>query len=190
MWRRLACLLKAFNTSPRFQFAFQATGTVVSAALFVAIPLLYISSYSLWLRISWLTLILITDWGNFVTDYQGCAAAEASGHSAALGHNRVNLHHRGLARLLERIGVDPRFQYRMHLGLTYNWGVQAVAAVVLFAVAPGFFSHYDALYCVIQNNYTNFGTGLSALPDTRAAMHLSTLRRGRSPWDPEPEDVL
>lgn len=176
-------LLKHFATDPKFQFIFQAAGTVLSALLFIIIPVVYILDQSLWISISWLALILITDWGNFVTDYQGVAAAEASGHSLKLRGLNVNLHHKGLNRLFERIGIDPHFQYRAHLLLTYNWFAQSVVAVFLYTFAHPFFNQWDSFYCVLQNNYTNFGTGLSALPDTRAAMHLLKLRKGKSPWE-------
>jgi hypothetical protein len=183
-------LIHAFNTSPTFQFYLQLAGVVLGLLFLIAVPISVFGFPSFWNSVNLLALIEITNWGNFVTDYEGVAAAEASGHSAALRHFVVkrHLHHRFLHWIFDKIAVDPHFQYRTHLTLTYNWAVQGIIAGILFVIAPGFFNHFGLAYTLMQNGYTNVGTSMAALPDARAAMHLRDLRQGRSPWEPEPDD--
>lgn len=149
-------------------------------------PVVYFVWPHLWASISILGLVLITDYGNLTTDYCGVSDAEASGHGAALrGIRSSAAHHKLAGRIFDKLAFDAHFQYKLHLVLTYNWLLQGIAAIFVFALANPFWNHYALLYTLLQNGYTNFGTDFSALPGTLAAGHLQKLRHGKSPWIPD-----
>ena len=176
-----------FDTSPRFQYGFHSVGSWVGLVVMIAIPLVFFLAPGTWKAISILGLVLITDYGNLTTDYCGVSDAEASGHGAALRGIRASaVHHHVAGTILDALTSDAHTQYRIHLALTYNWLVQGVCACLIFALARPFWNHYAVLYTLLINGYTNFGTDFSALPGTRAAQHLQQLRKGRSPWEPDP----
>ncbi len=179
-------LLHTVDTSPRFQFDFHLAGTIWGFAVLVAMPLVFFLAPGIWASWSILALVLITLYGNGSTDYTGVSDAEASGHGAALrGIRSSAAHHRFAGALFERLTSDAHLQYRLHLALTYNWLLQGIAAIFIFAFARPFWNHYDILYTLLVNGYTNFGTDFSALPGTLAAFHLQKLRNGQSPWENE-----
>lgn len=180
-------IVHRFNTDPRFQFLFHLVGTGAGAVVLVLMPVVFFVFPSVWKSTSILALVLITIYGNLSTDYCGVSDAEAAGHGAALRGIRASaVHHRALGTILDRLTTDAHLQYRLHLALTWNWAVQGLAAVVIFAAGRPFWNRYDILYTLLVNGYTNFGTDFSALPGTVAAEHLSKLRRGASPWEAEP----
>lgn len=179
-------IFHAFNINPRFQYLFHLIGTFIGFAVMIAIPLIFFLAPTAWASASILGLVLITLYGNFTTDYCGVSDSEASGHGAALrGIQASALHHRLAGRIFDRLTTDPHSQYRLHLILTYNWAVQAVLAILFYVFAHQFWDHYDILYTLLINSYTNFATDFSALPGTIAALHLREFRHGRSPWEPE-----
>lgn len=184
--RPLLWVVSRFNTSPGFQFRFHMVGTVCGLLVLVAMPLVYFLAPGVWRATSILALVEITLYGNLTTDYCGVSDAEASGHGAALRGIRGSAAHHTIAGLLfDRLTRDAHLQYRLHLALTYNWLLQAVAAALIFAFARGFWNQYALLYTLLVNGYTNFGTDFSALPGTIAALHLQRLRHGLSPWQPD-----
>lgn len=157
----------------------------------IAMPVVFFFAHHLWAQVSILALVLITDYGNLTTDYCGVSDAEASGHGAALrGIRKSAAHHRLAGRIFDKMALDARFQYRLHLALTYNWAIQGVIAVLVFALARPFWDQYSLLYTLLQNGYTNFGTDFSALPGTLAAQHLQKLRGGASPWERSTKDAV
>lgn len=189
-WRRRAVPLHlqraagVFNGSPHFQYLLHLVGTFWGGAVLVAMPLVYFLAPGVWAQTSILALVLITIYGNFSTDYCGVSDAEASGHGAALRGIRASaVHHRWLGKLFDRLTTDARTQYRFHLVLTYNWAVQAFAAIGVYTFARGFWDKYSILYTLLVNGYTNWGTDFSALPGTLAAHHLQELRGGKTPWE-------
>lgn len=183
----LGHVVHRFNTDPKFQFVFHLVGTGTGAVVLVAMPVVFFLLPGVWAQVSILALVLITIYGNLSTDYCGVSDAEAAGHGAALRGIRASaVHHRVAGTILDRLTTDAHLQYRLHLALTWNWAVQGVAAVAIFVAGRPFWNRYDLLYTLLVNGYTNFGTDFSALPGTVAAEHLSKLRHGASPWEPEP----
>lgn len=190
MLRLVRHLIHKFNADPTFQFHFHLVGTICGLVVMVMMPITFFLLHHVWQSISILALVLITDYGNGVTDYCGVSDAEASGHGAALRGIRASaVHHNFAGRIFDKLALDPKFQYKLHLILTYNWIVQGAVAIAVFFLAPVFWAHYAILYTLLQNGYTNFGTDFSALPGTLAARHLQTLRKGKSPWEAEELDT-
>lgn len=150
----------------------------------VMMPVTFFFMHGIWQHVSILALVLITDYGNGVTDYCGVSDAEASGHGAMLrGIRSSAIHHNIAGRIFDKLALDPHFQYKLHLILTYNWIIQGIGAVLVFVFAPAIWARYAILYTLIQNGYTNLGTDFSALPGTLAARHLQLLRNNQSPWE-------
>ena len=179
-------LVRRFDADPRFQFMFHLVGTGAGAVVLVLMPVVFFLLPGVWASVSILALVLITLYGNLSTDYCGVSDAEAAGHGAALrGIRASGAHHSAAGHLFDRLTTDAHLQYRLHLALTWNWAVQGVAAVAIFLFARHFWNHFDILYTLLVNGYTNFGTDFSALPGTLAAEHLSKLRKGASPWEAE-----
>jgi hypothetical protein len=165
---------------------FHLIGTCTGLAALIAMPLVFFLAPAVWASASILALVLITLYGNLSTDYCGVSDSEAAGHGSALRGIRASaLHHSFAGRIFDRLTLDAHLQYRLHLWLTYSWGIQAVLCVLLFVTAHPFWVHYSILYTLLVNGYTNFGTDFAALPGTIAADHLQKLRHGKSPWQEE-----
>ena len=68
---------------------------------------------------------------------------------------------------------NPRTQYRIHMWAARFWAANAIAAVIVYVLAPALWSRISVLYLVLVSLYANIATDSGAM----AAANASTDER-------------
>jgi len=85
-------------------------------------------------------------------------------------HYHYHIRQSCLGSLLRKFNVDPKFQYKLHLVMTYFWAFNMVLCVLCFILLPVFWAKFSIFYILFVSLYANFATDYGAVPGAEAAI--------------------